>query len=137
VPTSTTTTTTPTPGGASTTTTTIPASVNGCTLGSAQDRTGQAQVSVPFGGGLGFAYSPACLLVSTGTQVTFQGTFSSHPLAGGTVNGSTEMPDAGSPFMPVTSTGPSKAFTLPVAGDYGFYCDNHGAIGMRGAVFVR
>ena len=60
--------TAPDPGG-------VPTTLNGCELAAAEDLTGQAEVTVLFGGTTGFAYSPKCFRVATGTQVTFAGSF--------------------------------------------------------------
>jgi plastocyanin len=129
---STTTTTTST-----TTTTTVPGEVNGCIPGMADDHTGQATFTVTFADVPGVnAYEPRCFTVSEGTQVTFEGNFAHHPLVGGAIVDGVEMPDASSPFGLLTDTGTSSTFTLPTAGTYGFYCDQHFEVGMAGAAFV-
>src|SRR5262245_66645423 len=92
--------------------------VNGCDPMSAADMRGRAQVTVRFGGALGFAYQPDCLRVSPGTQVTFSGEFDEHPLVGGTVSAGAKMPDPTSPFGGPANTGSSKTFALSVAGTF-------------------
>jgi plastocyanin len=116
-----------------TTSTTLPA-VNACDPATATDLTAQSAVTVNFAN---FAYSPSCLRVRAGAQVTFQGTFTLHPLVGGIASDQTKAPDPSSP-IPATSSGTSTAVTLPVPGAYGFYCDVHGVAptNMKGAVFV-
>ncbi len=109
--------------------------INGCGPATAVDLTGQAAVTIMFGSG-GNVYTPKCSKVTVGTAVTFSGNFSGHPLVGGEIVGNTKVPDPTSPFMPITSSGNSKTFTLSQAGDYPFYCDPHGLLGMNGAVFV-
>jgi plastocyanin len=108
------------------------ATINGCDPASATDLTGQDPVTITFDF---FFYNPPCIRVSPGTKVIFSGQFASHPLAGGKIIGGVEMPDAGSPFMPITSSGMSKTFTLASSGTFPYYCDVHS--NMSGAVFVQ
>ena len=115
----------------------VPTTLNGCEPAAAEDLTGQATVTVLFGGTTGFAYSPKCFRVAVGMQVTFEGSFALHPLNGGTVQGITTTPDGSSPFMPETSTGNSKTFTLSDTGTFGFYCGVHHASGMAGVIWVE
>jgi plastocyanin len=125
-----------------TTTTTLPSTggmggaVNACHPDSATDMRGQMQVTVRFGGALGFSYDPACFMVSPGTQVTFSGEFDQHPLVGGEVSGGMKVPDPSSPFGGPTSSGTSKTVMLQAAGTFPFYCNIHALIGMKGAAFV-
>lgn len=93
-------------------------------------------MKVSFGGALGSVYSPPCIKISAGSQVSFSGEFTFHPLRGGEVVGMTLMPDANSPITD-TNSGTSATFTFPSAGDFGFYCQVHGPFGMAGAVFVQ
>jgi plastocyanin len=106
--------------------------VNGCDPATAEDHTGQANVSIDFGGALGFKYAPACIKVSPGTSVTFNGSFVSHPLAGGQGG----VLDASSPIT-LTATGTTASFTLANAGTYPYYCQAHFSLGMQGAIFVQ
>lgn len=126
---------------ASTTTTTLASggsggSVNGCDLDTATDMRSQMQVTVQFGGALGFEYQPACFRVSPGTRVTFSGPFDQHPLVGGEVSGGMKMPDPSSPFGGPTTSGTSKTVTLSAGGTFPFYCNIHALVGMKGAAFV-
>lgn len=135
--TSTTHTTSSTSTTTSTTSTTVPGEVNVCIPDLAEDHTGEAAVSIAFGGTvLKATYAPRCLRVSAGTEVTFVGEFDHHPLAGGVVVDGVATLDPASPFFPTTSTGSSKPFVLDTPGTYGFYCTIHVEVGMVGAVFV-
>lgn len=99
------------------------ASVNGCTI---------APVGPPEVTFAGTTYTPKCLTVSAGTDVTFTGNFSSHPLLGG-------VPGAhatSGPFYPVTDTGTTKTVTLSTPGTYPYVCTVHEGAGMTGAIFV-
>ncbi len=109
--------------------------INNCTPATTTDMTGQSSVAMQFGGALGFAYSTPCLHVTPGTTLMFSGAFASHPLVGGRIVGTTKVPDAASP-IPATSTGSTKNFVLPAQGFFGYYCFNHGPIGMNGAILV-
>jgi plastocyanin len=115
-------------------TTTLPPQLNGCDLATAADLTGQPAVTVTFAD---FAYTPPCFRVSAGTEVTFSGNFTEHPLVGGQVDGTgSTAPDPTSPFTPPTTGGSSRAFPLPSAGAFPFYCDVHALTGMKGVAFV-
>ena len=105
---------------------------NGCDSATAVDHTADAAVTINFSG---FMYDPACIKVKAGTDVTFQGSFATHPLRGGTVSGATAMEDPNSPIK-ATNNGMKATFTMTNAGDYGYYCNVHYASGMKGAVFV-
>lgn len=130
-------TTTTTVPGSSTTTTTPPELVNGCDPATATDLTGQAAVTIEFGGAHGLAYAPPCVCVSAGTRVTFSGQFATHPLLGGWVTDSnTKAPDPGSPFSPRTNSGTTKTFTLTEVAVCPFYCDVHALADMKGVAFV-
>ncbi len=89
--------------------------------------------TVRFGGTVGSAYSPACVIVNRSDSLTFDGSFGSHPLSPGS-GGS-----AGNPIPP-TSTGSSLVVSFPTTGFYPFYCAFHGSAGgggMAGVVQVR
>jgi plastocyanin len=105
------------------------------------DMTGMANVSIAFGGSVGFAYMPNCIKVSTGTVVTFNGMFASHPLQAGVIVGTTATKAAaGTTPLPTTamSTGTTAMFTMQPAGTYGYYCAFHGVTdGMEGAIIVQ
>jgi plastocyanin len=107
--------------------------VNGCDPATATDMTKMNKVTI---GTQGLAYTPPCVRVSAGTDVTWNSNFALHPLVGGVVEGVMEKPDANSPIKP-TSMGMMATFKFPDPGVYGFYCDTHSAAGMMGAVFVE
>ena len=56
----------------------VPCDVHGCTYADAVEAT-----TIDFGGDLGRIYSPKCIRVTSGTVVTFNGTFADHPLVSG------------------------------------------------------
>jgi plastocyanin len=100
----------------------------GCSEATAQDLTAQTSVTVSFGGAVGLAYSPKCILVAPGTSVSFEGEFSTHPLSA-TVG-------SGNPITHTTS-GTTASFTFNDPGSFGYQCDVHFASGMCGAVYVQ
>lgn len=107
--------------------------VNGCTAADADDQTAMTDVTITFAG---VAYTPKCLKVAKGTNVTFSGDFVSHPLVGGDFESGVKTPDPASPIKE-TSTGMSAVFTLTDAGTYPYYCNFHAGLGMTGAIFVE
>lgn len=107
--------------------------INGCDPAMATDQTGDPTATIMT---MGLAYSPKCVRISTGTEVTFNSDFTLHPLRGGTVEGVTPTEDPNSPIK-ATNTGMMAKFTFPAKGTYGFYCNNHAAAGMAGAIFVE
>ena len=103
--------------------------VNGCTAASATDMTGQAAVTVAISG---FAYSPPCVKVDTGTVVTIDAS-TVHPLRPGT-----DCHEDTTGQSPITSSTSNEAVTFGSAGTFGFFCANHCVSnGMKGAVFVQ
>lgn len=112
-----------------------PAPVNGCDSATATDLTAMATATVTFANG-NLTYAPKCIKVKQGTVVTFNGSFASHPTIGGTVTGGVGTPAASGPFVPVTNTGTTKAFTMSATGTYPYYCTAHAGSGMAGAIFV-
>lgn len=109
--------------------------VNGCNIDTAMDLTASPTTTVTFPNG-NLTYSPKCIKVAQGTEITFAGSFSSHPLLGGTVVNGTASPASSGPFVPVTNTGTSTAFTMSSPGTFPYYCVPHATLGMNGAVFV-
>lgn len=107
--------------------------LNGCVQAMAEDFTGMSAVTIQFAG---VEYTPACIRVKIGTSVTFQGSFSFHPLQGGTVTNGVGVPDPMSPIT-LTATGMMASFTLSDAGDVPYYCTAHANSGMKGAIFVE
>jgi plastocyanin len=76
-----------------------------------------------FGGTVGFNYSPAELSVAVGDTVTWQGSFSSHPLS------STSVPQGAASFQ--NGSGSSFSYLVTVQGTYNYKCDIHA--GMTGS----
>jgi plastocyanin len=111
--------------------------INGCDATNTVVMTGVPSVTVDFGGMTGTAYSPACLRVSMGTVVTFNGNFSFHPLQGGEVINMVGTPASSGPFATLTSNGMSANFTMSSTGTFPYYCTMHVASGMMGTVFVQ
>jgi plastocyanin len=107
--------------------------INGCDFGATPLTAGPQIVTFANGN---FTYAPKCLKVTQGTVITFNGNFGGHPLQGGVVTGGVEVPAASGPFVPVTSSGVTKAFTMSTTGTFPYYCVPHGTIGMNGVVFV-
>jgi plastocyanin len=106
--------------------------INGCDQATAMDMTGSAMVKVTFGAD--FKYTPACVRVKKGTDITFEGDFGFHPLVGGEAS-LPPKPDSASPIKH-TTTGTAATFKMDLAGTYPYYCENHFP-SMAGAVFVE
>ncbi len=83
------------------------------------DMTGMSAVTIDVGK-TGLTFSPKCVKVSKGTKVTFSSTvgFESHPLRSAC---------GPSSVIKNTDTGTSVEFTMGAEGDYGYYCNFHGA----------
>jgi plastocyanin len=98
-------------------------------------------VDIAFGGTLGTVYKPACIKVKTGTQVTFNGSFTNHPLLAGVVAGGVATPAmAGTTPLPTTAvnTGTTSSYMMTTAGTYGYYCTKHAvSMMMYGAIIVQ
>ena len=112
--------------------------LNGCTRARAVNMTGHANVTIRFPSpATRLRYSPACVRVSKGTRITWSGPFSAHPLQAGRVNPSTLVATVGrgSPIHETTS-GSSATFRFNSAGTFGYFCERHYKLGMKGAVFV-
>ncbi|MFO0759671.1 MAG: plastocyanin/azurin family copper-binding protein [Byssovorax sp.] len=118
-------------------TTNVCSQINNCDPTTATNMTGMANVAINFAN---FSYAPPCIKVSAGTTVTFNGSFSTHPLRGGTVTGSgagaVATPAASGPFVNVTSSGNSKPFVMSSQGTFPYYCTTHYPSGMMGTIFV-
>lgn len=110
--------------------------INGCDPATAVDDTGMANVDIAFGGANGFAYVPPCIKIKSGATVTWNGSFVSHPLQGGTIKNGIPTPDNNGPIKP-TNSGSTVKFGFPQAGVFPFYCAFHGPGGMMGTVFVQ
>jgi plastocyanin len=107
--------------------------LNGCDPATAEDHTADAETTVTQAG---LEYSPKCIRIAAGSTVKFMSTFAAHPLVGGEVVDGVKTPDGASPIT-MTNMGMEAVFTFPDAGDFGYYCDLHGAGGMNGAIFVE
>ena len=80
-------------------------------------------------------YTPRCVLIRAGQSVTFEMNFTAHPLVPGIPHG----PTAGATtpnLIPRTTTGASVVVAFPGAGNFPFYCNVHGHVGMAGVVRV-
>jgi len=106
--------------------------LNACTA--FEDRTTSSTITISFPTGTGPSqYSPACIKVKTGTQITWTGAFANHPLRHGAAPGlGTDSP--GNPIQD-TNTGGTMTFTFGTTGTFGFFCNFHPGL-MRGAVQV-
>jgi plastocyanin len=111
----------------------MPGMVNGCDSSMAIDKTKDATTMITFAG---IEYTPRCVRVRAGSMLVFSGNFATHPLVGGTVNGSTATPDSASP-VPATSSGSELTFSLSAPGTVPYYCTAHAGSGMMGAIFVE
>src|SRR5688572_3338063 len=99
----------------------MPVVVNGCDSSMAIDKVKDPTAMISFAG---IEYTASCVRVRAGSTVVFSGNFTSHPLVGGTVNGSTATPDGSSP-LPATSSGSEVTVTLSKAGAVPYYCTLH------------
>lgn len=115
--------------------------INGCADADFQPPVNPNNVVISFSG---LSYTPQCLLIAPGTDVTFSGatgtdTFTLHPLVPGIVVNGVATPDASGPIQPTgpMNPPPSVTFNFPNAGDYPYYCDNHYIMGMFGAIRVQ
>lgn len=111
-----------------------PASLNDCTPSDYDDRSGDmAERTIAPRGSTG--YTPRCVIVRVGQSVTFAMDFSTHPLVPGVPHG--PRTGATSPnLIPPQRTGTQAMVTFTAAGNYPFYCDVHGHVGMAGVVRV-
>lgn len=80
-------------------------------------------------------YTPRCVIIRAGQSVTFEMDFAAHPLVPGVPHG----PTAGATtpnVIPRTVRGASVEVAFPSAGNFPFYCNTHGHVGMAGVVRV-
>ncbi len=107
-------------------------SVNGCSAAdfAANDLSaaGAARVITFPTGAAPAQYTPACITIAAGQNVTWNGAFANHPL----------QQSGGDPTMWITTTntGTTVNFGFPVGGTYGFDCQFHPSV-MKGAIFVK
>lgn len=99
--------------------------------GSAEDMTGQDTVEISVGAGeQGYAFDPAAVVVSAGTEVTWVWTGNGgqhNVVSNDDAFESERMGSAGSTF----------SHTFENAGNYTYYCVPHEALGMHAAVVVE
>lgn len=105
----------------------------------AMDATGQDSATVQVGAGQGFAFGPAALIVSPGTEVTWEWTG-----AGGAHNVVTDINSDSVPVDIELSSGSAESgsditysMTLEEPGVAPYVCSPHRAAGMMGAVIVQ
>jgi len=99
--------------------------VNGCTLATAEDKTGtNPTLAWDFG-------HQSCIVVSVGASVTWDGSQSTHPLVGG------ESPtvDPSSVIGTAIANGNSAVVTFDAPGAYPYFCSSH--TNMMGVVYVQ
>ena len=107
------------------------AEVNDCDAASAVDRRGETAVTITDIDAWGDPHS-ACIVVSQGTAVTWQGNFDTHPLVGGT----SPVTSQGSPITEADASGTADVtVTFNAAGLFPYFCDNH-RMTMLGVVAV-
>ncbi len=101
------------------------AMVNGCTLATAEDKTGTNPTLA-----WGFGHQ-SCIIVSVGASVTWDGSQSAHPLVGG------ESPtvDPSSVIGSAMTNGNSAVVTFDAPGAYPYFCSVH--TNMMGVVYVQ
>jgi plastocyanin len=105
--------------------------VNGCMGDSAMDLRAETAVTITDIDTWEVPHS-ACIIVSQGTVVTWQGNFDTHPLVGG-VSPATA---PGSPITQADASGTADAtVTFSAADRYPYFCDVHTAT-MLGVVYV-
>jgi plastocyanin len=98
-----------------------------------EDDTSKSEVGIMTSG---ITWDPSCIMIKTGTKVTWTANFVVHPLVGGTVENGMKKPDPSSP-IPTTNMGSAVSVTFDKAGTYPYYCDMHGLAGMTGKVIVQ
>ena len=109
---------------------------HGCSYDTAVDMTNMANVVVSDVAAWDFDHNTICIIVSTGTTLTWNGDFTVHPLAGGV------SPDEnGASPITVAAAGANGNgmgtvdATLNLGGDYPYFCTVHTGI-MRGVIYV-
>lgn len=109
---------------------------HGCTFETAMDMTGAATVSISDISAWSFDHS-ACIIVNTGTEVTWTGNFSSHPLEGGVSpnDDATNPIDVAGVVVNAMNGNNTAEVTFLMAGDYPYFCGIH-VDSMQGVVYV-
>lgn len=99
--------------------------------GSAEDLTGQDTVEISVGAGdQGYAFDPAAVVISAGTEVTWVWTGN-----GGQHN--VVSTDDAFESERKSSSGATFSHTFEEAGNYTYFCQPHQALGMHAAVIVE
>ena len=110
--------------------------LNGCDPTNLVDKTADPVPVVLFSG---IAYDPPCMKIKQGQSVIFVGAgadFTTHPLYGGLIDAQNQkFVDMIGPITP-TTMGSQLSVSFNETGAYGFFCDFHYAIGMKGAIYV-
>ena len=101
------------------------AQVHNCTIEEAEDFTSESEIELSWS-------NPhhRCVLISPGTEVTWNGDFGIHPLTGGV----SPSVDFLSPISSAVAQG--GAVVLNGEDDYPYFCEIHGAT-MTGVIYVR
>lgn len=109
-----------------------PAEIHGCTPDAAMDMTGMAAVNITDIDAWQVPHN-ACIRISVGTEVTWEGNFSVHPLVGGV----TPNEDAASPITEAEANVGlgSATVTFDDVGSYPYFCEVH-INSMFGVVYV-
>jgi len=101
--------------------------------GSAEDLTGESEVTVEVGtGSNGFAFSPAAIRVDTGTTVVWEWTGNG---GGHNVVAEDETFSSGDEY--VSEAGHTYEYTFEDSGNFNYYCTPHQSAGMLAAVIVE
>jgi plastocyanin len=98
-----------------------------CSSATAEDLTGMATVTLTWANPF-----TECARIAVGTDVTWNGTFATHPLAGGT----SPTVDPTSPITEAMATGTTVTVTFDTMGEFPFFCQVHTAT-MKGTFFVE
>jgi hypothetical protein len=109
-----------------------PTEIHGCTPGDAMDMTGMAAVTITDIEAWRVPHN-VCIRVSVGTDVTWDGNFTSHPLAGGI----SPTADAMSPITlaDATSGSGSASVMFTAEGTFPYFCEIHTGT-MTGVIYV-
>lgn len=109
---------------------------HGCTFETAMDMTGAATVSITDVAAWTFDHN-ACIIVDTGTEVTWTGNFNNHPLEGGVSpnDDATNPIDVAGVIVNAMNGNNTAEVMFPMAGDYPYFCGLH-VNSMQGVVYV-
>ena len=107
--------------------------LNGCTRATATDLTNTKSTTITDVSAWTFGHK-ACIIVTPGTQVVWQGNFVTHPLAGGPAGKA----DLASPISLAKPNGDAVTVITPTDNGngqaYPYFCTNHN--GMQGVVYT-